>query len=156
MIRPRKEADMSFGVPQGSILEPVLFNLYVNDMSDGLNQANSHQYAEGTSLYTHGKPAEIDCCRNRLQSAMDHTSSWSNECNLTLNSKKTKVMLFSTPQLGRSHNLTEQSINLTVNGQTLERVSSTCLLGAELQEKVKSGTMRLTRRYTVVTDVYLF
>ena len=73
-----READISFGVPQG----PVLFNRYVNDMSDGLNQLTSYQYAEDTSLYTHGNPVEIDCCRNWLQLAM-YMSSWSNECNIT-------------------------------------------------------------------------
>jgi hypothetical protein len=107
-----QEVDTSFGVPQGSTLGPVLFNLYINDLSDGLNQVTSHQYADDTSSYTHGKPAEIYRCQNQLQSAMDHMSSWSNECNLTLNPKKTKVMLFSTPQLARTHNLSEHSVNL--------------------------------------------
>jgi hypothetical protein len=132
-----QEVDTSFGVPQGSILGPVLFNLYINDLSDGLNQVTSHQYADDTSLYTHGKRAEIDRCQNQLQSAMDHMSSWSNECNLTWNPEKTKVMLFSTPQLARTHTLSEHSVNLTTNGQTLERVSSIRLLGNELEENLK-------------------
>lgn len=132
-----QEVDVSFGVPQGSILGPVLFNLYVNDSSDGLNQVTSHQYADDTTLYTHGKPTEIDRYQNQLQSAMDHLSSWSNESNLILNPEKEKAMLFSTPQLARTFNLPDQSVNLTVSGQTLERVSSIRLLGTEFQENSK-------------------
>ena len=127
-----QEVDVSLGVPQGSILGPVLFSLYVNDLSDDLNQVTSHQYADDTSLYSHGKPAEIDRCQNQLQSAMDHLSSWSNECNLILNPEKTKAMLFSTSQLARTYNLPEQSVNLT-----LERVSNIRLLGTEFQENLK-------------------
>ena len=54
-----QEVDVSFGVPQGSILGPVLFNLHVNDLSDGLNQVTSHQYADDISLHTHGNPAAV-------------------------------------------------------------------------------------------------
>ena len=76
-------------------------------------------------------------CENQLQSTMDYLSSWSNECNLALNPKKTKVMIFSTPHLARTHNLAEHSVNLTVNGQTLERVGSIRLLGTDFQEDLK-------------------
>ena len=68
---------------------------------------------------------------------MDHMSLWSNECNLSPKPEKTKVMLFSTPQLARIYNLPEQSVNLTVSSQTLESVSSIHLLGTEFQENLK-------------------
>ena len=44
--------EVFFGVPQGSILGPVIFNLYVNDLS-------AHQYADDTTIYAHNKPANI-------------------------------------------------------------------------------------------------
>ncbi|KAL9970328.1 hypothetical protein ACROYT_G022683 [Oculina patagonica] len=95
--------DVRFGVPQGSVIGPVLFNLYVNDPSDHLGSVACHQYADDMTLLVHGKAIEIGECERRLQIALDHLSSWSNDCNLALNPKKTKVMLFSTASMRRWH-----------------------------------------------------
>ena len=132
--RTSRQIDVTFGVPQGSILGPVLFNLYVNDLSDNLGPVSSHQYADDTTIYTHGKPDDISTCEKRLQTAIDNLTNWSCKCNLVLNSKKTKVMLFSTPQLSRVHKLDDCCLQLTANGKELERINSTRLLGTEIQQ----------------------
>ncbi len=130
--------DVSFGVPQGSILGPVLFNLYVNDLSENLDSTISyHQYADDTSLYTHCKPADLKSCQDNLQSNLDKLSNWSNSNNLVLNPKKTKVMLFSTTQLSRVHRLEEHSVHLVANGVELKRINSSLLLGTVLQQNLK-------------------
>ena len=52
---------MSFGVPQGSVLDPLLFNLYVKDLQD-INHAdlvNTSQYADDTTQYEHFKISQI-------------------------------------------------------------------------------------------------
>ena len=46
---------VAFGVPQGSILGPVLFNLYMADLQDEKSDCNYLQYADDTSLYQHCK-----------------------------------------------------------------------------------------------------
>ena len=113
--------EVAFGVPQGSILGPVIFNLYVNDLSDSLKASiTSHQYADDTTFYAHSNPANIKQCEDQLQHALDQLSTWSGECNLCLNPDKTKVMLFSTQQLARVQKLDEYPINLHTNGVKLE------------------------------------
>jgi hypothetical protein len=87
--------DVCFGAPQGSILGPVLFNLYVNDLSDNLDPTiSSHQSADDTSLYSHCKPADINSCENNIQSNLDDLSTWSTSNNLVLNQENESHALF--------------------------------------------------------------
>ena len=131
--------DVTFGVPQGSVLGPVQFNLYVNDLSERLGDfVKCQQYADDTIIYTTDKPAHIKDCEWRLQEAVDLLKSWSSESNLSLKPTKTKVMLFSTPQLARFHGLEDHQVNLSVDGiKPLERVSTAKLLGTELHQSLK-------------------
>ena len=100
--RMSDEVSVTFGVPQGSILGPVLFNLYVNDLSDSLpNTVTCHQYADDTTMYAHCKPTVLQQCRTEMQKTLDTLRSWSVKSNLVLNPSKTKSMIFSTQQMSR-------------------------------------------------------
>ncbi len=48
------KASVQFGVPQGSILSPILFNIYVNDMKDYISDCTLVQYADDTQLLHQG------------------------------------------------------------------------------------------------------
>ena len=83
---------ISFGVPQGSILGPILFILYVNDLSSLHMTCKILQYADDTVLYTSGKSlVEIT---ETLQTDLNMLVSWCDENMLTINAKKTKTMLY--------------------------------------------------------------
>ena len=70
-----------------------------------------------------------------MQSALDRLSSWSLQCHLALNLKKTKAMLFS--QMPRLHGLDAVSLDLSVNGKQIEQVSTFPLLGTQAHQNLK-------------------
>ena len=113
------------GVPQGSIL----VNLYVNDLSSALpSEVVCHQYADDTTMYTRFRPSDLKVGQSVIQDVLNKQSDWSLECNLALNSKKAMVMMLSSAQMSRAHRLETSSLDLTVNGKRLERVSNFRLL----------------------------
>ena len=131
--RSLERLNVSFGVPQGFILRPLLFNLYVNDLTDVLpTKVNCHQYANDITIYSHCKPSELQ----RVVGRRCRLSTWSFLCNLALHPKKTKVMLLSTPQMSQTHGLDGHCIHLCANGKSLQRVLTFRLLGTEVHENV--------------------
>ena len=66
--RSLERLNVSFRVPQGFILRPLLFNLYVNDLTDVLPaEVNCHQYTNDITIYSHCKPAELQICQAEMQ-----------------------------------------------------------------------------------------
>ena len=124
---------VNFGVPQGSILGPVLFNIYVADLQDNAN-VKCFQYADDTTIYDHAKLSDLNSCRNTIYQSINKLSVWSKESTLAFNNDKTKVMILSTPQMSRVHHLDVYDPNIAVSGYKLERIKSCKLLGVHINE----------------------
>ena len=127
---------VNFGVPQGSILGPLIFNLHVADLQSYV-EGKCHQYADDTTLYAHCKPENVQDAVADMQSSVRKLEEWSSEANLIINPSKTKVMMLSTAQLSSSHSLYDASIDIEINGTPMERVNSTKLLGSYIHEHLK-------------------
>ena len=128
--------NVNFGVPQGSILGPVLFIIYVADLQENVN-VKCFQYAYNTATYDHAKISDINNCRNTISQSINKLSAWSKQSTLTFNNDKTKVMILSTPQMSRKHHLDEYDPNIVVSGYTLERIKSCKLPGVQINEHLK-------------------
>ena len=122
------------GVPQGSILGPVLFNIYVYDMSTKTDAA-CHQYADDTSLYRHSKPKDLKTCATTLNKDVNGIQGWSKDTNLIFNPKKTKSLLFTTQQMARRHQLNFELES--ADGKVIERVSNFKFLGVTFSQDLK-------------------
>ena len=131
--------DVQFGVPQGSILGPVVFNLYVNDMRNSIQDCfNCHQYADDTTIYQYCKPKCLQTCILNMNENMNNLETWAGNCNLLLNEKKTKQMVIATCQMSRSHNLGLSTYTppIKLKNKCIERVDNFKLLRTWLNENL--------------------
>ena len=123
-----------FGVPQGSIIGSILFNLYVSDLQDNVI-SNVSQYSDDTSFYGHTTVKQLKQCAEKVTNTLNELNSWSCDSDLLLNPKKSKFMLFSSKRLSRTHNLQDSNIcEIKQNNLQLERVTEYKLLGIEFNE----------------------
>ena len=82
---------MSYGVPQGSNLSPILFLLFINDLPLYVHNVNTDLYADATTLYDIQNSVEDS--ENNLQIALDSLTTWCKCNSMLLNSSKTKSCL---------------------------------------------------------------
>ena len=118
---------ISTGVPQGSILGPLLFNIYINDIVNITKKCHIIQYADDTSLIY---PMNDKNARQSLEMELEYLFEWLTLNKLSLNISKTKYMLFST----RQKNVTYPIV--TLNKQIIENVSEFNFLGVKLDENM--------------------
>ena len=81
---------VNIGVPQGSIVGPIMFIIYVNDIPNVLEHSTTLMYADDTVLYC--ADLNVKTVRKKMQKDLDHISKWCLHNRLTLNVSKTKFM----------------------------------------------------------------
>ena len=118
------------GVPQGSVLGPLLFCLYIDDITCSVVHSKIVLYADDTAIYfRHVDSKEIS---RVLAEDFSRVSDWLKMNKLTLNAKKTKSVLFGTPtMLSRAGNL-----SFSHGGEEIDQVSSFKYLGITLDENL--------------------
>lgn len=83
------------GVPQGSVLSPLLFNLYVNDLAKTVLGCDIYQYADDTLLFS--RHINFHDAISLLQTNASRVIDWFEANYITLNIQKTKLVRFSNP-----------------------------------------------------------
>lgn len=118
------------GVPQGSILGPLLFILHVNDLPDAAVQCSVLMYADDTVLFYSAKQASV--IEEKLNEELASIGRWLHENSLFLNVAKTEAMLFGTaPRLSDV-----DSFSITINGSQIKQVSQFKYLGVVFDERL--------------------
>jgi hypothetical protein len=115
------------GVPQGSILGPLLFIIYVNDIINTSNVLEFILFADDTTiLYSHN---DIENQIGLINTELNEVSNWFKANKLSVNASKTNYMILGTP-----HMTSVKQTEIILNNTTLDRVKCTKFLGVLIDE----------------------
>ena len=121
--------EISCGLPQGSLIAPILFIIYINDIHNISETLTKILFADDTNLFKAGK-----CLTNLskdVENELIEFETWLKINKLSLNVGKTKTMVFTS-----SRNISNKNVNISMSGNILEQVKSTKFLGINIDHKL--------------------
>ena len=130
---------LTTGVPQGSILGPLMFIIYMNDIYKVSNKFHSILYADDTTLESPlctfdtsaiNHKYDLDLLSTNINTELNLVYEWLCLNKLSLNIKKTKFMIFH----NRQRNINSIIPNLHINNHFIERVTNFNFLGVTLDQ----------------------
>ena len=140
---------LTSGVPQGSILGPVLFLLYINDFPDSLSPAETILYADDTTIFSYASTSASAELIN--QARMERASFWFRNNELVLNEDKSVNIVFSLRPNDGAHESArflgvyiDNRLTWAAHGDHLSRkLSSACFALRGLANSVSSVVLRV-------------
>lgn len=134
-INNNKKTDLlhiKCGVPQGSILGPLLFILYVNDLKNASKLLDPIMFADDTNLFLSHK--NIKVLFNTMNTELNKIKNWFISNKLSLNAKKTNYTLFHS--LTKRDDLPLALPKLSIGDSEIKKVTSIKFLGVLLDENL--------------------
>ncbi|WP_419586858.1 reverse transcriptase domain-containing protein, partial [Thiolapillus sp.] len=126
------EGIIRYGIPQGSILGPLLFCIFINDLPLHItsDSVNCEMFADDTSLNASDKNTAT--VQSELQKSINEVSDWCDKNAMILHPAKTKSMLLATRQ---KHQLRPLILNLNLKDNHIEQVHEHRHLGIIIDDE---------------------
>ena len=105
---------ISIGVTQGSVLGPILFLLYVNDLPQHIKNEQCNMFADDTIIYSSGQ--SISEIQSKLQMAIDRVIPWYESNRLAVN-------------IGKKTQIRDNNLNIYINNVQVNETNCTKYLG---------------------------
>ena len=122
---------LMYGIPQGSVLGPILFSLYINDLPLYIT-ALCELFADDTSLHNHH--SDLYILHTSLQNCIDKLIDWTEMNHMVLHPDKTKFMLITTRQ--KRQNMVFYLPPLTAKDNIIEEVQNHRVLGVTIDNNL--------------------
>ena len=120
-------ASMPNGVPQGSVLGPLVFLLYINDLNLAIQHCKVHNFADDTNLlYTNNSIKKLNKILNK---DLKNLTNWFNANKISLNVDNTEMILFKPIKKPL-----DCQLKLKLNGKRLYQTSSVKYLGIKFDQ----------------------
>ena len=116
------------GIPQGSILGPLLFILYINEISNSSNLLKFILFADDTNVFFSGK--DISTLNHVVNNELEKVANWLIANQLSINLKKTNYIIFKPRQKMLDYN----KFSIQIKNASIERKESTKFLGVIVDE----------------------
>jgi hypothetical protein len=122
------------GVPQGSVLGPLLFGIFINDLPLSLSDPNvsCDLFADDTSLHSHA--SNIASIQTSLQLSLNDVSDWCRRNRMAIHPQKTKCMVITSRQ---KHQTNKFALSLSIDSNKIDQVHEHRVLGVVLDEELK-------------------
>ena len=143
------------GVPQGSILGPLLFLIYINDLNKSIEHSKTFHFADDTGLLCRNKSLKKLNCR--VNQDLSNLATWLRSNAISLNAKKTEIIIFR--RKGKNIN---KNLNFRLSGQKLKLSSQVKYLGILIDEhllwdaQINALCIKLTKATGILTKMRHF
>ena len=118
--------EIILGIPQGPILEPILFNAFINDLLLFIKETDICNFADDTTLYACGK--ELDTISFKLEIETNRAIQWLKDNEMVANPSKFQLMF-----LSKYKNIEK---NMSFDGKTIKSSDTVELLGITLDKNI--------------------
>ena len=137
------EQPIKCGVPQGSILGPLLFLLYINDLPECLDNTRPRLFADDTNLTASGE--SLNDIEIAVNSDLENLRNWLMANKLSLNVAKTEFML-----IGPKRMKTDSSLNILIENKQIKQVNECKTLGILIDQHLSwnNNTKNICKKVT--------
>ena len=126
--------DLTAGVPQGSVLSPLLFSVFIDGVVKNIH-SNYHLYADDLQIYSHTDPCYLTTAVNILNQDLASIGQWASKMGLLVNPHKSQAIVVGSQRLLSKVNFSDLP-NLFLNGSVIPYTSTVKDLGILIDQNL--------------------